>query len=213
MDLCGPGLPQQPHDAGGGSTPDDGVVDDDYPLAPYYGGNGVELDTHLVLPVFLAGGDEGAGDVLVLDEAGAVGDAGLPGIADGGIDAGVGHADHDVGLDRMLQGQEGSCTEPSLVDAGTVDHRVRPGKVDKLKHTQAALGLAAVGPYAPQAGLVGDDDFAGFHIPEEVGADGVQSAALRGEHIAAVQSTDAQRPEAVGVPGGDQLAGERSTRE
>ena len=90
VDLGGPRLPQQANDAGGGGAPDNGVVDEDHPLAPHGGGDGVELDAHLVRPVFLPGGDEGAGDILVLDKADAVGDAGLPGVADGGVNARVG---------------------------------------------------------------------------------------------------------------------------
>ena len=76
-----------------------------------------------------------------------VGDAGLAGVADGGVQAAVGHADDDVRLDGMLQSQEGSGPQTGLVDTGAVHHRVGPGEVDKLKDAQAALALVAVAGY------------------------------------------------------------------
>ena len=53
----------------------DGVVDEYNPFPVDGFGDGVELDAHLVDAVFLPGRDEGAADVLVLDEPDAVGDA------------------------------------------------------------------------------------------------------------------------------------------
>ena len=53
----------------------DGVVDEHDPFSVDGFGDGVELDAHLVDAVFLPGRDEGAADVLVLDEPDAVGDA------------------------------------------------------------------------------------------------------------------------------------------
>ena len=53
----------------------DGVVDEHDPFAVDGFGDGIELDAHLVDAVFLPGRDEGAADVLVLDEPDAVGDA------------------------------------------------------------------------------------------------------------------------------------------
>ena len=58
------------------------------------------------------------------------------------------------------------------------------------------------------AGLVRHHDLPGQDVPLEPGADGVQGAGLGGEHHAPVpKSAHAQRPEAVGVPDGDELGG------
>ena len=61
---------------------------------------------------------------------------------------------------------------------------------------------------AAQTVAVSDDDLTGLDVPHEFGADGVQGAALAGKGPAGTigQLADAQRAEAVGVAGGDQLA-------
>ena len=55
--------------------------------------------------------------------------------------------------------------------------------------------------------FVHDHDFAGFHVPPVIGLHQVQGAGLGGHHPGAVQLAQAQGPEAVGVPGGDDLVG------
>lgn len=55
--------------------------------------------------------------------------------------------------------------------------------------------------------VLGDHDLARLDIPQKLRADAVEGAALRGEGIAVLRFADAQRPEAVGVAGGDQLFG------
>ena len=55
--------------------------------------------------------------------------------------------------------------------------------------------------------FVQDHDLAGFHVPPVLGLDQVQGAGLGGHHPGAVQLAQAQGPEAVGVPGGDDLVG------
>ena len=68
VDLLRPGFPQQVDGPAAGGAPDDGVVDQHHPLALHHGADGVQLDIDLVFPHGLSGGDEGAADVLVLDE-------------------------------------------------------------------------------------------------------------------------------------------------
>ena len=58
-----------------------------------------------------------------------------------------------------------------------------------------------------EAVLVHDHDLAGLHVPPVIGLDQVQGAGLGGHHPGAVQLAQAQGPEAVGVPGGDDLVG------
>ena len=55
--------------------------------------------------------------------------------------------------------------------------------------------------------FVHDHDLAGFHLPPVIGLYQVQGAGLGGHHPGAVQLPQAQGPEAVGVPGGDDLVG------
>ena len=192
---------------GAGGAADDGVVDQYHTLAADGGGDGVELDVDGFLPLALLRLDKGAGDILVFDEAYAVRDAGLLGIAKGGVQAGVRNADDHVRLNGVLQRQKGPGALPRGVDAAAVYDGVRTGEVDVLKDAQRAGALAAMGGYAAQAALVRDDDLAGTHVPHELCTDAVQRAALGGKDPAVSQPSDAERPETVGIPDGDQLLG------
>ena len=55
-----------------------------------------------ILALALTGGNECASDILVLDKPNAIRNARCARIAYCGINAGVGHADNDIGIDRVL---------------------------------------------------------------------------------------------------------------
>ena len=122
-------LPQLPDNPGGGGAPDDRVVHHHHPLALDRGGQHVQLDAHEVFPLALRWLDKGPADVPVFNKADAVRDARLPGKAQRGVQAGIGHADDDVRLHRMLQRQIRAGAHPRLVDADALDDRVGPGKI------------------------------------------------------------------------------------
>ena len=84
MHLGRAGLAQHPDQGPLGVAADDRVVDDDQPLAADDVAQRVELEPDAELADGLARLDEGAADVGVLDQALAVGDAGLLGVADRG---------------------------------------------------------------------------------------------------------------------------------
>ena len=48
MDFPCPGLPQKPDDLSAGGTPDNGVVNEDYPFPGNFIPDGIELDFHLI---------------------------------------------------------------------------------------------------------------------------------------------------------------------
>ena len=116
MDLLGARVPQQLDDAGGGGAADDGVIHQHHPLALDGAGHRVELDADAVLALFLAALDKGAANVFIFDEADAVGDAALLGVAEGGVQAGVRHADDHIGLHGVLLRQEAARLLACLVD-------------------------------------------------------------------------------------------------
>ena len=108
----------------------------------------------------------------------------------------------------MLQREERTGPLTGHMNAAAVDHGVGAGKVDELKNAQSPGRDAAVGSVGLDAVFVRHHDLSGQKIPLKAGAHGVQSAAFRGEHHAAVlQPPHAQGTEAVRVPDGDQLAG------
>ena len=207
MNLRCAGLADELYNVGAGSAADDGIVDQHHALATDGGGDGVELDVDRFFPLALLRLDKGAGDILVFNEAYTVRNTGLLGIAEGSIKAGVRNAYDHVRLNGMLQCQKGSGALPRGVDAAAVYDGVRAGEVNVFKDAQRAGALAAVGGYAAQTALVRDDDLTGAYVPHELCADAVQRAALGGKDPAVSQPSDAERPEAMGIPDGDQLLG------
>ena len=152
MHFLGTCVPQQPNNLSAGGAADDGVVDEHHPLALHRLRDGVELDAHLVDALILTGGDEGAADVLVLDEAHAVGDTGFLGVTQRCVQPGVGHAHHHVGVHRVLLGQNGTGTEPGGVDGDLVDDGVGTGEIDVFKDAGgmgSGAAVALVGVDAP----------------------------------------------------------------
>ena len=121
-------------------------VDQDHTFARHRLADGVELDLYFVLPDGLARVDEGAANVFVLDEAHAVGDAAAAGIAQGGVQAAVGHAHHHIRVHRVFFCQERPGPEPGGVDGTAVDDGVRPGEIDILKDGSGSDGPCSSDP-------------------------------------------------------------------
>ena len=206
MHLRSPRLPQQGHDLPGGGAPDNGIVHQHHPFPLHAASQRPQLDAHRLLPAALARGDEGAADIAVFHQPHPIGDAGLLRIAQGGVQPGVGHTDHHIGLRRVLLGQEAPRPKPGLMDALAADGGVRPGKVDVFKNAQvsAARRWRLDSAHLP---VLHRHDLAGAQLPLEPGPHRVQGAALGGEHHDLSPAAHAQGPEAPRVPGGHQLPG------
>ena len=117
----------------------------------------LEADAHVAQP--LVGRNEGAADVAVLDQALAIGDAALVGVADRGRDRRVGDGNDHVGLDRVLARQHAAQFHAHVVDQAAVQRAVGPCEVDVFKGAQG--GLAAGKLVAGDAGSVDADQLAG----------------------------------------------------
>ena len=87
----------------------------------------VELEPDAELADGLRRLDERPADVGVLHQARAVRDARLLGEADGGGSAGLGHGDHQVGLDRVLPGEAAADLDPGRVHAAAARCGCRGG--------------------------------------------------------------------------------------
>ena len=127
---------QHLHDLAGRVAAHDRVVDDDEPLAGDDVGQRVELHPQAVLAQLLAGLDERARDVAVLDEAVVLRDparAGEP--ARRGVPR-VGHGDDEVGLHGRLPRED--LAHPAARDLQDVaaEPRVGPREVDVLEDAQ-----------------------------------------------------------------------------
>ena len=111
-------------------------------LPSHGGGNGVQLDAHGVLPLLLSRLDECAADVLVLDEADAVGNPAGAAVADGGIQPGIRHADDHIRLNRMVKREEAARPDARLVDAAAVNDGIGPREINELEDAHAVVARA-----------------------------------------------------------------------
>ena len=136
VDFGRAGLAQELDDALRGRAADDRVVDHDQPLAVDDLAQRIELDRHA--PVAQPGRrlDERAPGVpvavhpLAVRQAGLLGEPGRrgrPGIRDG---------HHEVGVDRVLEGQLHAHLATGLVQVATLHVRIGPGEVDQLEDAQ-----------------------------------------------------------------------------
>ena len=153
----------------------------------------LELDAELADA--LLGLDEGAADVVVADDAELEGNAALLRVADGGGHAGVRDRDDDVGLGRRLARELRAHLLADVVDVAAADDGVGPGEVDVLEDAgprrparEGAMALDAVG---------GDgDDLAVLDLAHELGADDVERAGLRRQHVGRAEPAEHQRADA-----------------
>ena len=206
VDLLGPRLADEVGDALARCAAHDGVVDEHDSLAANCLIDGVELDAHLVDAVLLAGRDEGAPDVLVLDEADAVGDARGAAVAERRVKPRVGHADDDVGIDGVTGGEDLAGARPRRVNGYAVDDGVGAREVDVLEDARFPWFRMTVLHAARHAVLREDEDLAGQEVALQLCADGAQGAALRGDDPRAVgHPAVAERTEALRVAHGDEL--------
>ena len=168
MHLGGSRLLEHRHDAPRGRAPHDRVVDQHHALAPDDGPHGRKLHPDTLLAQLLRRLDEGAADVLVLDQAHLVGQAARLGIAHRGAEARIGHADDDVGIDRCLAIEQPSRLLAVGVDVAPLDVAVGTGEVDVL-HRAHLVALVHRVVAAADALVVDRDDLARLDVAHELG--------------------------------------------
>ncbi|VXB85393.1 hypothetical protein PSEUDO8O_20039 [Pseudomonas sp. 8O] len=171
----------------GGAT-HDGVVHQHHVLAAELQLDGVELLPYGFLACRLAGHDEGAADVAVLDETFAEFHAQMIGQLQRRRTAGVGNRDDHVDvmirtLTENLVGQLLAHTQTRLVHRDTVHDRVRARQVNVLEDAGRVLrvGRALTGE---QLALFGDvDRLARRQVADQGEAEYVQRYALGRDHV------------------------------
>ena len=203
MHFGGAGLAQQLDDALGGGAAHDRIVDDDHALAFDHATHGGQLHAHALFAQFLCGLDEGAGHVLVLDQAHLVGQPGGLRVAGRRGQGGVRHADDHIGLDRGLLRQTRAHALAGGVHVDAVDVGIRTGEVDVFHRADGQLRVVGV-LHDPVAVVVDHYDLTGANVAHQFGADHVEGAGLGGEHVGAVlHLAEGERTEAVRIERAD----------
>ncbi len=206
MDFLCACFPKEPHDTAAGGAPHDGIVDQHHPFSLHTLLNGTELDLHLVQPGILAGRNKGSADIFIFDQPDAVGNPGFHRKPQGGVQAGVGNAHHDIRPGRMLPGKEPAGFHPRPVHGYPVDHRIRSCKIDIFKDTELPFLSATVFPAGFHSLRPKHKNFPGLQIPHKFGSQSFQGAAFRCRHIHPVRSlSKAKGTKAIRISGTDQL--------
>src|SRR5215203_4921582 len=206
VDLSSAGLEEQLDQLAARVAAYDGVVHDDHPFAFDHAGQRVELEPDAELAHTVGRLDESTANVAVLYKAFRVRDAAPLRVAYRRHHPRVGNGDDNISLGRRLIGQELTHPVPGAGDLASVEARVGTGEVHVLEDAQGTT--RGLGPVARQAIVVYDDDFAGLHVAQELGADDVKAARLAGDGVTALDLTDREGTEAVRVAESDELVTE-----
>src|SRR5690606_11454794 len=106
---------------------DDRVVDEYHLPTLQRLGDGIEFEADPPVTHQLAGLDEGATDIAILDETVGIGDAAAGAESLGGRDPRLRYRDHDVGLHRVLVGEDLPHPATGGVHRLAVEAAVRAG--------------------------------------------------------------------------------------
>ena len=114
-----------------------GVIDQHNPLALQRGAQRVHLHLYGILPLCLGRENKASTDISVLHEAGNIGQSALQRVSHRGVQSAVRRSAYDIGLHRMLPGQDLAHINPRFIDALPVDHGIRSCEIDEFKDTQS----------------------------------------------------------------------------
>src|SRR6185312_5256353 len=180
-------------------------VDDDHALAAEDIAEGVEFEADAGFANALVGMDEGTADVTVLDEAFAIGNAGLAGVADGGGNGRIRDADDDIGIDGMFAGEGGAHLFARLVNELATDAAVGAGEVGVFEGAGGAPAGGGNGEEAGEALSIDLDDFTRHELAFEGKAEVFEGAGFGGDDPTiggrprAAHAADAEGPDGHGV--------------
>ena len=204
MHLLRARVPDKRNDARAGRAADDGVVYQHDPLPFHDLSYRRKLYAHHIRPAVRR--DEGPADILVFHEPRIVRYPRFPAVADGGVEAGIRHADNEVRVHLMRPREHPAGVYARGAHRLPVDHGVRTREVDILENAELFIRLAAVLAAGSYAVFAENDDLARLNVADEFRADRGQRAAFGGDDVSAVRGlSEAERAEAVRIPGADKL--------
>ena len=120
----------------------DGVIDDDDASSFDDVAQRIELESDTQITQSLRRLDERPAHIRILDQAHAVGNAGLVGIADGRRGARFWHRNDEIGIGGVFLGQNLTDLDANVVDASSGDNGVRASQVNVLEDAPLGVSLS-----------------------------------------------------------------------
>src|SRR3989344_650925 len=210
--LARAGVTRHLDDLLGGRAAHDGVVHQQHVLAPELDVDGVQLLAHRLLAFRLAGHDEGAADIAVLDETLTVRQGEFVRHLQGGGARGIRDRNHDVNINVRpdaldLVGQAFAHAQPRLVHVDAVYHRVGTGHVHELEDARRVHRLLGALLAVHLAVHIHDDALARRDVAYQIESHDIERDRLRGEHVlrplVGLALAEHQRADAVRVAEGE----------
>jgi len=188
VDPLAAGIARHLDDLPRGGAAHDRVVYQQDVLAAELEFDGVELLAHRFPPLLLAGHDERAPDVAVLDKALAVLHAQAIGHLQRGRAARIGDGDDHVDIvvgpfAQNLVRQVLAHAQARLVDRNIVDDGVGPREVDEFEQAGRLYAALRTHPAVHCAVLLDVEGLARAQVAHEFEIQCVQRGALRGDHV------------------------------
>ena len=113
MNLFGARFPEKLDDPSACGAPDNGIIDQHHPFIPHAFFDSAQLDSHLIEPGALPGGDKGPADIFVLHQPYPVRNTGFPAESKGGVQPRIRHPTTTSARTRA------ACTDtPSMTESG-----------------------------------------------------------------------------------------------
>ena len=201
VDLGGTRLAEETDDLERGGATDDGVVHQHDALALYDAAHGREFHLDSELAHRLHRLDEGTADVLVLDESHLIGDAAFLGIAHGGAEARLRHADNYVGLGRALAVKPPPGFLAVSMDVAAVYVAVGAGEIDVLHAAHPVAEEPGV-ERAAHTLLINADDLARTYVADERSAHDLEGAGLAADDVTVAELAETEGFDTVLVAAG-----------
>ena len=180
MHFLGARVAHHANDLLAGGAAHDGIVDQHHALARQHMAHRIQLQLHAEVAHPLLRLDEGAANVVVADQSELQRNAALMREAHGRGHAGVGHGNHDVGLDRRFERKLPAHGVARLLHRASEDHAVGPRKIHVLEDA-ARLRLLRRVEARMHSFRADDDQLARLDLALIGCADQVEGAGLGGE--------------------------------
>src|SRR5580704_2524344 len=180
------------------------IIDENDSLVLQVGPARVVLEAHTQVADLIGRLNEGPPDVMVADDPELERQSRFLRITDRRRYARIRDRDDDVCVDMAFAGELSADPFARLINAGPLDDAVWPGEVDVLEHAEAALEVLER-HHAAHPARADDDNFPGFDVALEPGADDVERAGFRSQDPGLAEPPEDQRPHAERIAHPDHL--------